>query len=44
MKRDPIVITGVGVLSPNGTDRESYFAATAQGLSGVRTITRFDPG
>jgi 3-oxoacyl-[acyl-carrier-protein] synthase II len=44
MKNDPIVITGVGVLSPNGTDRESYFAATAQGLSGVRTITQFDPG
>jgi 3-oxoacyl-[acyl-carrier-protein] synthase II len=30
MKNDPIVITGVGVLSPNGTDRESYFAATAE--------------
>jgi 3-oxoacyl-[acyl-carrier-protein] synthase II len=44
MKNDPIVITGVGVLSPNGTDRESYFSATAEGRSGIRTITQFDPG
>lgn len=44
MKHDPIVITGVGVLSPNGADRESYFAATAEGRSGIRTITQFDPG
>jgi 3-oxoacyl-[acyl-carrier-protein] synthase II len=44
MKRDPIVITGVGALSPNGTDRESYFAATAEGRSGIRTISQFDPG
>src|SRR3954464_3707924 len=43
ISNDPIVITGVGVLSPNGTDRESYFAATAQGRSGIRTITQFDP-
>jgi 3-oxoacyl-[acyl-carrier-protein] synthase II len=44
MKIDPIVITGVGALSPNGTDRESYFAATAAGRSGIRSITQFDPG
>jgi 3-oxoacyl-[acyl-carrier-protein] synthase II len=43
LSHDPIVITGVGVLSPNGTDRETYFAATAEGRSGVRTITQFDP-
>ena len=42
MRNDPIVITGVGVLSPNGTSRESYFAATAEGRSGIRTITQFD--
>ncbi|HYC91105.1 MAG TPA: beta-ketoacyl-[acyl-carrier-protein] synthase family protein [Thermoanaerobaculia bacterium] len=41
---DPIVITGVGVLSPNGTGRESYFAAMAAGRSGIRGITQFDPG
>jgi 3-oxoacyl-[acyl-carrier-protein] synthase II len=37
-----IVITGVGALSPNGADRESYFRALREGRSGVRTITQFD--
>ena len=41
---DPIVISGVGALSPNGVGRENYFAATVAGRSGVRTITHFDPG
>src|SRR5947199_4796587 len=36
------VITGIGVLSPNGIGRESYFAAVAAGRSGIRTITQFD--
>jgi 3-oxoacyl-[acyl-carrier-protein] synthase II len=39
-----IVITGIGVLSPNGTDRESYFSALKEGRSGIRVITHFDPG
>jgi len=39
---DPIVITGIGALSPNGIGREAYFAALAEGRSGVRTISRFD--
>ncbi|HUR79672.1 MAG TPA: beta-ketoacyl-[acyl-carrier-protein] synthase family protein, partial [Thermoanaerobaculia bacterium] len=43
MTSDPIVITGVGALSPNGIGRENYFSAMATGRSGVRTITRFDP-
>ena len=37
-----IVITGVGVLSPNGVGRENYFNALREGRSGVRTITQFD--
>lgn len=37
-----IVITGVGVLSPNGVGKESYFAALTTGSSGIRTITQFD--
>jgi 3-oxoacyl-[acyl-carrier-protein] synthase II len=37
-----IVITGVGVLSPNGIGRENNFAALAAGRSGIRTITQFD--
>jgi 3-oxoacyl-[acyl-carrier-protein] synthase II len=43
MKTDPIVITGVGALSPNGAGREAYFAALAAGRSGVRTLSHFDP-
>ena len=44
MTTDPIVITGVGALSPNGVGRENYFSATAAGHSGIRVITHFDPG
>lgn len=44
MKPDPIVITGVGALSPNGAGRESYFSAIAAGRSGIRTLSQFDPG
>jgi 3-oxoacyl-[acyl-carrier-protein] synthase II len=42
MNRNRIVITGVGALSPNGIGRESYFAAVADGRSGIRHITQFD--
>ena len=42
MRTERIVITGIGVLSPNGVCRESYFEALKQGRSGVRTITHFD--
>jgi 3-oxoacyl-[acyl-carrier-protein] synthase II len=38
-----IVITGVGAVSPNGFGRERYFDAVANGRSGIRTITQFDP-
>lgn len=44
MNSDPIVITGVGVLSPNGASREAYFSAISEGRSGVRALTHFDPG
>lgn len=43
MNSNRIVITGVGALSPNGIGRESYFAAVADGRSGIRNITQFDP-
>ena len=43
MSEPRIVITGIGALSPNGAGRESYFAALAEGRSGIRTITQFDP-
>jgi len=44
MKTDPIVISGVGALSPNGAGREAYFSAIAEGRSGVRAVSHFDPG
>jgi 3-oxoacyl-[acyl-carrier-protein] synthase II len=37
-----IVITGAGVLSPNGLGREAYFDSLKQGRSGVGGITSFD--
>lgn len=42
MNSNRIVITGVGALSPNGIGRESYFAASAAGRSGIREVTQFD--
>ena len=42
VRESRIVITGVGALSPNGVGRERYFAALAEGRSGIRAITQFD--
>jgi 3-oxoacyl-[acyl-carrier-protein] synthase II len=42
MNPSRIVITGIGVLSPNGIGRENYFDALAVGRSGIRTVTQFD--
>lgn len=42
MHCERIVISGLGVMSPNGIGRESYFASLAAGRSGVRQITHFD--
>lgn len=42
MKRR-VVITGMGVVSPNGIGTEAFWKATRAGESGVGTITRFDP-
>src|SRR5579863_579350 len=36
------VITGIGVVSPNGIGTEAFWAATRQGVSGIGPITRFD--
>ncbi|HUP64884.1 MAG TPA: beta-ketoacyl-[acyl-carrier-protein] synthase family protein [Thermoanaerobaculia bacterium] len=38
-----IVISGVGVVSPNGIGRERYFEGIASGRSGVKPIRSFDP-
>jgi beta-ketoacyl-acyl-carrier-protein synthase II len=37
-----VVITGLGVLAPNGIGREAFWQANLGGHSGVRRITRFD--
>jgi len=38
-----VVITGVGVVSPNGIGRQAFCDAVLAGESGVGRITRFDP-
>lgn len=41
--KQPIVVTGIGAVSPNGVGREAFWEATRQGRSGVGRISRFDP-
>src|SRR5580693_2759037 len=38
-----VVITGMGVVSPNGIGKEAFCRAILSGKSGVKRITRFDP-
>lgn len=38
-----VVITGVGAVSPCGTDTDSTWAALVAGKSGIARVTRFDP-
>ena len=38
-----VVITGMGVVSPNGVGRDAFSGAVLAGCSGVRRISRFDP-
>lgn len=37
------VVTGLGVVAPNGMGTEAYWAAILRGDSGLSRITRFDP-
>ncbi|MBI2991036.1 MAG: hypothetical protein HYY47_02705, partial [Deltaproteobacteria bacterium] len=41
--RRRVVVTGMGVVSPNGIGAEAFWRATRAGVSGVDTITLFDP-
>jgi len=42
MKRR-VVITGLGVIAPNGVGKRKFWDALKEGRSGIRRITRFDP-
>jgi minimal PKS chain-length factor (CLF/KS beta) len=37
------VVTGLGVIAPNGIGTETYWDATKHGRSGIKRISRFDP-
>ncbi len=37
-----VVITGLGVVAPNGVGKETFWQANILGHSGIRAITRFD--
>ena len=37
-----VVVTGMGVVSPNGTGKEDFCRAVLAGKSGVKRISRFD--
>jgi 3-oxoacyl-(acyl-carrier-protein) synthase len=37
-----VVITGLGVLAPNGSGKEAFWQACLQGRSGIRAIKCFD--
>ena len=42
MKREKIVVTGLGAVSPNGNNVTDFWEACIQGKSGINTITYFD--
>ncbi|MDH7576808.1 MAG: beta-ketoacyl-ACP synthase II [Bacillota bacterium] len=41
--KERVVVTGLGVISPVGTGKESFWSSLIQGKSGIGPITRFDP-
>ena len=38
----PPVVTGIGIVAPNGLGTEEYWAATCAGVSAIRGVKRFD--
>lgn len=44
MKKRRIVITGLGVIAPNGIGKEEFWDALREGRSGIKPIKRFDTG
>jgi len=41
-KRRRVVVTGVGIVSPNGIGKEECFKSMTNGVSAVRRVTEFD--
>jgi act minimal PKS chain-length factor (CLF/KS beta) len=37
------IVTGIGVIAPNGLGTDAYWSATLRGQSGIGPLTRFDP-
>lgn len=44
MSEEKIVITGLGILSPNGVDKDTFRDGLRSGKSGVRRINRLESG
>jgi beta-ketoacyl-acyl-carrier-protein synthase II len=42
MRKRRVVITGIGVVSPNGIGKENVWAAMSSGKSGVKLVDEFD--
>ncbi|MFE1310657.1 ketosynthase chain-length factor [Streptomyces sp. NPDC058755] len=38
------VVTGIGVVAPNGLGTEAFWNATQKGITGIDRISRYDPG
>ena len=38
-----VVITGLGILAPNGNGKDAYWEALINGRSGIKRIASFDP-
>lgn len=38
-----VVVTGLGVVSAHGSEKEAFYEKLCQGRSAVKTITKFDP-
>lgn len=39
-----VVITGMGVVAPNGAGKEAFWHATSRGVSGIKPVQRFSTG
>ncbi|MFA5275904.1 MAG: beta-ketoacyl-[acyl-carrier-protein] synthase family protein [Candidatus Omnitrophota bacterium] len=42
MNKKRVVITGLGVISPNATGKDAFWAALEKGISGIKPVSLFD--